>query len=244
MRTLILCVGLFWCVATQASHSYGGLDLCALYPETMPPGMPPQELPQVGSQAAGLLETYCEQCHALPGPGRHTADEWLSVLDRMNLLMDVSNRFGGLMGKVRVPDTGEKEIIRTYLTDNALQELQGTPRGTGAAEFATHCGGCHVLPAAGQHSPERWPAVLERMQRNMAVMKYSPPSADVMGQIQLYLQQNIPPAPGPDRHSAATTGASRFDVSELLDERRWMAVGPFLLLIVIGLSRWWRGRNR
>jgi mono/diheme cytochrome c family protein len=242
-------MGIFWCVSALASHSYGGLDLCTLYPEIMPPGMQPQDLPQPESQGASLMQTYCAQCHALPGPGRHTADEWRAVLDRMTLLMDVSSRFGGLMGKVKVPGDGEGEVIRAYLTDNALQVLQGEPRGMGAAAFSFHCGSCHALPDARQHSLKEWPAVLKRMQRNMTVMKYSPPSRELMVQIQYFLEQNLQtelatvPA-GMDPVLSGIRGDSDFNVSDVFDSGRWMALGPFLLLVFIGLARWWRGRER
>jgi cytochrome c5 len=240
---------MFWCVTALASHSYGGLDLCALYPEVMPPGMQPQDLPKPQSQGAGLLQVYCSQCHALPGPGRHTADEWQVVLDRMNLLMDVASRFGGLMGKVEVPTAGEGEVLRAYLTDNALQAMQEEPRGKGAAAFTAHCGSCHALPAAGQHSLEEWPVVLQRMQHNMTVMKYAPPSRALMAEIQLYLQQNLHteleaiPA-DTDRVPAGNTGDNGFDARDLFDSGRWMALGPFLLLVLVGLARWWQGRVR
>ena len=55
-----------------ASHSFGGLDMCAVYPEIMPPGLTPDLLPDVGGPDAALMETYCTQCHALPGPGPNT----------------------------------------------------------------------------------------------------------------------------------------------------------------------------
>lgn len=242
-------MGIFWCVSALASHSYGGLDLCTLYPEIMPPGMQPQDLPQPESQGASLLQTYCAQCHALPGPGRHTAGEWQSVLDRMILLMDVSSRFGGLMGTVKVPGAGEGEVIRDYLTGNALQALQREPRGMGAAAFSSHCGSCHALPDAGQHRLEEWPSVLKRMQRNMTVMKYSPPSREHMVQIQHYLQQSLQTEPdaipaGADPVSSGSSDAGGFDARNLFDSGRWMALGPFLLLVFVGLARWWRGRER
>lgn len=142
MRVSAFFIGLFWCVTALASHSYGGLDLCTLYPEIMPPGMRPRDLPQPESRGASLLQTYCSQCHNLPGPGRHTADEWRAVLERMTLLMDVANRFGGLMGNVMVPDAEEGEELRTYLTNNALQAMQGEAGGMVAAAFTSHCGSC------------------------------------------------------------------------------------------------------
>ena len=57
-----------------ASHSFGGMDLCALYPEVMPPGLTPDQLPDAGGPGAVLMQGYCTQCHALPGPGRHSAE--------------------------------------------------------------------------------------------------------------------------------------------------------------------------
>jgi cytochrome c2 len=240
---------MFWCVAALAGHNYGGLDLCTLYPEIMPPGMQPGDLPQPESQGAILLQTYCSQCHALPGPGRHTADEWQEVLDRMSLLMDVTSRFGGLMAKVKVPSAGDEELLRAYLTNNSLQAMQGEPAGTGAAAFTSHCGSCHALPDAGQHSLEEWPVVLKRMQRNMTVMKYSPPSRELMVQIQYFLEQNL--QAGSDTVPAGTapvlsgiTDNSGFNASDVFNRGRWMVLGPFLLLVFVGLARWWRGRER
>jgi cytochrome c5 len=240
-------MGMFWCVTALASHSYGGLDLCTLYPEVMPPGMQPKDLPEPDSRGASLLQTYCVQCHALPGPGRHTAGEWPAVLDKMNLLMDVASRFGGLMGKVRMPGADEKEVLKVYLTDNALQPMQGEPRGMGAAAFTSHCGSCHALPDAGQHTREEWPTVMKRMQHNMTVMKYAPPSRELMVQIQLYLQQNLQMErdtilAGTEPVSTASAGDNGFDAHNSFDSGRWMALGPFLLLVLVGLARWWQGR--
>ena len=249
MRVSAFFFGMFWCVTAVASHSYGGLDLCTLYPEVMPPGMQPRDLPQSESQGAILLQTYCSQCHALPGPGRHTADEWHVVLDRMNLLMDVTSRFGGLMVKVKVPGSGDVELLRAYLTGNALQAMQDEPAGMGAAAFTSHCGSCHALPDAGQHSLKEWPAVLKRMQRNMTVMRYSPPSREHMLQIQYFLEQNLQTGPDTVPDGAAPvlsgiTGDSGFNASDVFDSGRWMALGPFLLLVFVGLARWWQGRVR
>jgi mono/diheme cytochrome c family protein len=249
VRVSTFFIGMFWCVTALASHSYGGLDLCTLYPEVMPPGMQPKDLPQPESRGAILLQTYCSQCHALPGPGRHTAGEWHEVLDRMNLLMDVTSRFGGLMVKVKVPGSGDEELLRAYLTGNALQAMQGEPAGMGAAAFTSHCGSCHALPDAGQHSLEEWPAVLKRMQRNMTVMKYSPPSRELMLQIQYFLEQNLQTGPDTVPAGAAPvlsgiTGDSGFNTSDVFDSGRWMALGPFLLLVFVGLARWWQGRVR
>jgi hypothetical protein len=135
------------------------------------------------------------------------------------------------------------------LINNALQAMQGEPRGMGAAVFSSHCGSCHALPDSGQHSLEEWSTVLKRMQHNMTVMKYYPPSQELMVQIQFYLQQNLQAEfdaipVGTDPVSSASAGGSGFDARDLFDSGRWMALGPFLLLVLAGLARWWQGRAR
>jgi cytochrome c5 len=244
--TLVLLMG---SPAVMASHSFGGMDLCALYPEVMPPGLMPDQLPDASGVGAALMQGYCTQCHALPGPGRHSAEEWPQVLDRMLMLMDVADRFGGLLGNVKAPAADERDLLRRYLVSHALQPMERTPQGAGASAFESHCGACHVLPDPGQHSLEDWPAVLKRMQRNMSVMKYAPPSRELMVQIRYFLQQNL--QTGPDTVPAETdpvlsgiTGDSGFNARDVFDRGRWMALGPFLLLVFVGLVRWWQGRVR
>jgi len=167
----------------------------------------------------------------------------------MLVLMDVADRFGGLMGHVKTPAADERDLLSSYLELHALKPMAGTPQGAGASAFESHCSACHVLPDPGQHSLGDWPAVLKRMQRNMTVMKYAPPSRELMVQIQYFLQQNLPAEP--DTASAGTApvlsgsaGDSGFNASDVFDRGRWMALGPFLLLVFIGLARWWQGRVR
>jgi hypothetical protein len=106
-----------------------------------------------------------------------------------------------------------------------------------------------LLPDAGQHSLEEWPAVLKRMQRNMTVMKYSPPSRELMVQVQYFLEQNlqtefdaVPAGTAPVLSGITEDGD--FNTSDVFDSGRWMALGPFLLLVFVGLARWWLGRVR
>jgi hypothetical protein len=87
------------------------------------------------------------------------------------------------------------------------------------------------------------------MQRNMTVMKYSPPSQELMVQVQFYLQQNLRTEldaipTGMDPVSSGSAGDSGIDARDLFDRGRWMALGPLLLLVLVGLARWWQGRAR
>jgi len=227
----------------MASHSFGGMDLCALYPEVMPPGLTHDQLPDAGGPGAVLMQGYCTQCHALPGPGRHSAEEWPQVLDRMLILMDVADRFGGLLGNVKTPASDERDQLRSYLVSHALKPMTGTPHGAGASAFQNHCSACHALPDPAQYNHVDWPSRIKRMQNHMVIMKYSPPSADTMLQIQLYLQKNNHPvATNPvavsDNLAPTATGdaVSFYDRSFSLGS--WLALGPFFLFVAIGLVRW------
>ncbi len=231
-----------------ASHSFGGLDMCALYPEVMPPGLMPDQLPDPGGNGAVLMQTYCTQCHELPGPGRHTAEEWPQVLDRMLVVMDVADRFGGLLGNVKTPSSDERDQLRGYLVIHALKPMTSTPQGVGAGAFENHCGACHVLPDPVQYNHAEWPRLIKRMQRNMEVMKYSPPSADIMMQIQHYLQKNDNPVgashiPVDDRLMLDVDSDSVSMHDRSFSFSSWLALGPFFVFVIIGLVRWWNSRQ-
>jgi len=230
-----------------ASHSFGGLDMCALYPEVMPPGLMPDQLPDAGGQGAALMQNYCTQCHELPGPGRHTAEEWPQVLERMLVVMDVADRFGGLLGNVKTPTFNERDQLRSYLVLHALKPMAQKPQGIGASAYESHCSACHALPDPVQYNHDDWPGLIKRMQRNMEVMKYSPPSADIMMQIQLYLQKNDNPVE--TKHVSATDnssdhlglnmgGSSISFADRKFSPGSWLALAPFFVLIIIGLVRW------
>lgn len=233
----------FWSGVVVAAHSYGGMDLCTTYPEKMPPGVfVASQLPSPSSTGATLVQTYCEQCHYLPGPARHTAAEWPALLKQMNLLMDVSNRFGNLMGKIETPTESEREIIQDYLVNNALQPLESIPDALKGHAYARHCGSCHALPDPKQHTAAEWPQVVERMLRSMAVMKYSPPDAEELKAIEAYLQSGVV-----ERHPVTKTAATDSGLSVSIEERSStsgsvLALGPFILLALVGIWRWYFSR--
>ena len=106
-----------------ASHGWAGFDLCEVYKDRLPPGLTIELLPSPQSPGAVLLHQYCIQCHNLPGPDRHTTSEWREVTSRMFLLMDVSHRFGGLMGRVEIMQRAEQEILLAYLERHASQSV-------------------------------------------------------------------------------------------------------------------------
>lgn len=235
----------------SASHNFGGLDMCALYPEVMPPGLKPAQLPAAGGQGAMLMQNYCTQCHELPGPGRHTAEEWPQVLERMLVIMDVADRFGGLLGNVKTPSADERDQLRSYLVLHAIKPMTQAPKGAGASAFENHCSACHALPDPAQYDID-WTVMIKRMQRNMQVMKYSPPTADSMLLIQRYLQNNkaveisrvVTDEISGDHLKLNMTGNSvRFKENKFSDGS-WLSLGVFFLLASIGFVRWWNSYQR
>ena len=229
-----------------ASHSFSGLDMCALYPEVMPPGLLPDLLPDAKGKAATLMQTHCTQCHALPGPGRHTAEEWPQVLERMFVLMDVADRFGGLLGNVKTLALEERGQLSDYLVLNSLKAMTTKPQGIGAAAFERHCVGCHALPDLSQYKQIDSTSLIKRMQHNMEIMKYEPPTTAAMMQIQLYMQNQV---------NVKNTSSKSLLMLDQNNERRhspdsgfsfgsWLALAPFFLLVVVGLLRWWKSHQR
>ncbi len=157
-----------------ASHPSAGIDLCEIHKDKLPPGLTAESLPDPQSPGAALLHQYCTQCHNLPGPDRHTAGEWHEVTPKMFLLMDVSHRFGGLMGRVEIMQREEQERLLVYLERHAID-------------------GVGVKPLDPRHYSQ-------------------------------HALRGLTPTPGENDHWLT---------------RLWV-LAPFLLLMGLGLFRWWR----
>ena len=171
--------------ASVAANSRDELILTTAKIGLPPAGITAADLPEPASAGAGLVATFCAQCHDLPSPAMHSATDWPGVVRRMWLRMD---RLPEHL-HVAVPDQGDRNTMLTYLTANALKVSgENLPPGRGRAEFAMICSRCHALPDPRVHSAQDWLAVFLRMERNMERMKVSPPT-QVQGQeILSYLQ--------------------------------------------------------
>lgn len=234
--------------AAQASHDWGGMDVCSVYRDTAPPGIDPAALPDAQSRGARLLQQYCVQCHALTGPGRHTAQEWPAVLERMRMLMDVSRRFRGLTGRIDVPDAEALRVLGEYLADHALQAMRTAPRGPGADAYTALCSACHALPDPGSHRAAAWPAVVGQMRDKAAIMGRAALFEPATTAAALaFLQRAETRRATADPHGSAGTvpaealpagaAAPRHGIERLL----WLA--PFFALAALGVWRW-RARGR
>lgn len=171
--------------APTAPSSSDRLLLAAAQVALPPAGVTVADLPEPASPGAQLLGRYCAQCHALPAPAAHSATDWPGVARRMWLRMDWLPASLG----VKAPTLAERFTILDYLTTNSLK-VSGSnlPAGRGREEFALICSRCHALPDPRVHSPDDWPTVFSRMERNMERMKVEGPSAEQASDLLMYLQ--------------------------------------------------------
>ena len=144
----------------------------------LPPTFERRQLPEPRSRGAKLVLRYCVQCHNLPNPAMHEAKRWPSVLERMVVRMRGKGNLGTLMtemmANVEAPDEAEQRALLAYLTRHAQKPLDEKkipevlqPAGE---SFRLACNQCHTLPDPKRYTAAQWPAVVERMRRNMEWM--------------------------------------------------------------------------
>jgi cytochrome c5 len=136
----------------------------------IPKGLNPDALPAPESRGAIVLALYCAQCHDMPTPLMHTAEEWTQVVDRMDKEMQI--RRGGVLVRVMMPPEKDWQILRAYLGEYAQSPMDKTqfndldsPAGQA---FATTCSQCHAAPDPGLHTAHEWARVVLRMKNNIA----------------------------------------------------------------------------
>jgi|APFre7841882724_1041349.scaffolds.fasta_scaffold12306_4 cytochrome c5 len=220
----------------RANHDWIGQDLCRAYPERMPPPLDSGVLPDPGGAGARILGRYCNQCHQAPGPGQHNAAEWAEVLARMDLLMDVTARFGDRPRPIESPDPAERAILLAYLQGHALRPLADLSRAPPA--YRSLCGDCHAAPNPTAYAHADWPALLARMAGHRRVMGRAPGDPAAQAKIEAYLGVSS------DAPLVTGQGDPSLDVAWGHPSGRWFALGPFFVLAVLGLGRWWWRHHR
>lgn len=144
----------------------------------LPPTFLPSQLPEVHSRGAQIVVQYCVQCHSLPNPAMHNPEKWPGIVARMVFRMRGGGNMGDLMREmmagVRSPTEEEAKILVAYLQQYGQRAIDPSrypelelPSGQ---SFKLACGQCHVLPDPRRHTVREWPAVVARMEQNMAWM--------------------------------------------------------------------------
>lgn len=155
----------------------------------LPKGFLPDQLPEPESTGAKTLSLYCVQCHELPLPGMHTAQEWEQVLARMRVHMN--ERGGGMLMRVLVPGEREVAAVGAYLAQHALRAvaLDALPEAAtpAAAAYAQVCSGCHAVPEPAIHNPGEWTLTVLRMKQYMQDGAFPVPDEQTMGLVYRYL---------------------------------------------------------
>ena len=141
----------------------------------LPPAITPDELPEPQSEGARLAARYCVQCHHLPNPQMHTAEKWLTTVERMVWRMQGKGNMGQLMkdmmAGVQAPTQDEIAVLNRYLQRHSQKEIDPAHPGlrTEAGKmFSIACSQCHAAPDPRLHTSGEWPAVVERMKQHMA----------------------------------------------------------------------------
>lgn len=163
----------------------------------IPPGIEPRALPEPDGNGARLVVRYCVQCHNLASPAMHHAAKWPAIVDRMVVRMQGRGNLGKVMARmmagVQAPSAEETRELVAYLTRHAQSPLD--PRqvpeihARSAEPFRLACQQCHVLPDPRRHTAQEWPAVVERMARNMEWMNRVVGSKPMPGEPQLRVEE-------------------------------------------------------
>jgi cytochrome c2 len=167
-----------------------------MMPDLVPPGVSPENLPDPNSQGAKLLVRYCAQCHNLPNPSMHSAEDWPVVADRMIRRMSRMSGAGGMgtMMNIEILSPGEQQTIVAYLKANSLRSISpGTlpsPESQGATLFKERCSQCHSLPDPTLHTGPEWPGTIEKMRAYMQAMDKKVITRDEEKEIIGYLQNH------------------------------------------------------
>ena len=196
---LVLC---FFCINTNANETDAARKRWAQSPHgpflerILPPGLESSMLPAPGSRGARLTLRYCVQCHNLANPAMHEPERWRPIVERMVLRMEGRGNLGRLMvdmmAGVEAPAVEETKAIIAYLRRHAQRPLDAkrypevnSPSGE---SFRLACNQCHTLPDPRRYTAREWPAVVERMERNMEWMNRVVSSKPVPGGPQLRIE--------------------------------------------------------
>ena len=158
----------------------------------IPKGMIPEDLPDANARGATVLTLYCTQCHDLPTPYMHTANEWPAILQRMSKHTQDIRRGSGMMTHIMMPPEKDWNILQAYLTEHALTPIVSADYADlGSVEgqsFLRLCSQCHAAPSPASHSRKQWPRIVLRMKSNMKAAHLETPDQTTLSRIIDYLQ--------------------------------------------------------
>ncbi len=170
---IVISVGVFTAYLesnTTLKAGDGEANFATPDPGLIPRGINPDALPDAQGHGATLLTIYCVQCHDLPTPTMHTAEEWHAVLARMD--GHIQERRASMVSRVAMPSKKDWDDLHSYLAQhgqkpidpNAYDDLDSAE----GRAFLQACSRCHAAPDPSQHLAKEWPRIVLRMKYNMS----------------------------------------------------------------------------
>lgn len=175
-------------------------------------GLPPpmyraSDLPEPESRGARLVGAYCVQCHWIPAPEMHSAEEWPVLMRRMQMrAQTLHDRMGGpltrdLMGDILMsgmasailPAPEDADSLLAYFQRNAMPAIDPEDLGEGREVdfFVDRCALCHETPDPAAHTMAEWNEVVGRMRANMAVMSVKPLTDEEVRRVLAFLEERV-----------------------------------------------------
>jgi hypothetical protein len=161
----------------------------------------------------------------------------------MDLLMDVTARFGDRLRPIERPSPEERATLLAYLERYALRPLVAVDEAPTA--YRSLCGDCHAAPDPAAYAGADWSTLLARMDGHRITMRR--PVADASAQVQVAAYLGVPGAVPP---APALTGPARMAGQGHPTSDPWsasarlLALGPVFALVPLGLARWWLRQRR
>jgi cytochrome c553 len=85
---------------------------------------------------------------------------------------------------------GGSVTVQKQASDSDDSASKGEGNQEGHAQVQTFCAGCHQPPNPGQHTPQEWPQVVERMQSYMQKQRRRLPNSSEVKHILQYLDNS------------------------------------------------------
>jgi cytochrome c5 len=102
----------------KAPSDEGAAALVAYLRKYAQKPLDPARYPEAFAPEGEAFRLACRQCHTLPDPKRHTAEEWVAVVARMQRNMEWMNRVVGTQPIPGEPQLDVNEIVK-FLTERA-----------------------------------------------------------------------------------------------------------------------------
>jgi cytochrome c5 len=196
LLTLSLSVSAQWMGGGRGQTGWWGGGMCRMM-DVSPQPVAPASLLEPNSLGAQLLKNQCTQCHGLVAPGKHAAQDWPAIVDRMDRRMQMmaQGNMGMMRHSIELLTSAEKQALLGYLGKHSFlaadSKSLADEQGTTVDAYINVCSRCHALPDPTAHNAKEWATVVTRMTNNMMNLGMEPMTAEQRKEILTYLQDQM-----------------------------------------------------